>query len=289
MFYLKSNLVKIIFSLVFITVINYAQNLDELSSTVLYLHGKATETRNVNGIEYQIFYKPLYQDTLIHNEYNSLGTGFFIADSNNHLFLVTAQHVAINITKQWMATIKTSNDEPFTFPINMLVQGNNDFNWVYHDSADVAVLVLNPNPALYQHLQNHFLPQELLLKELSAPNRDIPLTTIGFPLGLGVQNKFSPISKVASPASGLLTINRFDNKEPAIFFLLDSPSIGGFSGAPIFVRPGSHSTDFGLVVGGRLACVGLIHGTISDNTGGKLGAVVPSYFIIETISKALSQ
>ena len=33
-------------------------------------------------------------------------------------------------------------------------------------------------------------------------------------------------------------------------------------------------------------CVGLVHGTISDNTGGKLAAVVPAHFIVETIRLA---
>lgn len=39
----------------------------------------------------------------------------------------------------------------------------------------------------------------------------------------------------------------------------------------------------GLVIGGKLRCVGLVHGTLSDNTGGKFAAVVPSIFIFQTI------
>lgn len=37
---------------------------------------------------------------------------------------------------------------------------------------------------------------------------------------------------------------------------------------------------------GSLRCVGLVHGTVSDNTGGKMAAVVPSFFILQTLRKA---
>ena len=36
-----------------------------------------------------------------------------------------------------------------------------------------------------------------------------------------------------------------------------------------------------------IQCVGIIHGTISDDTGGKMAAVTPSRYILETIEKAL--
>lgn len=31
--------------------------------------------------------------------------------------------------------------------------------------------------------------------------------------------------------------------------------------------------------------VGLVHGTLSDDTGGKMGAIVPSYYILEAIEQ----
>lgn len=34
-------------------------------------------------------------------------------------------------------------------------------------------------------------------------------------------------------------------------------------------------------------CLGIVHGTISDNTGGKMAAVTPSIYILETIDKAM--
>jgi hypothetical protein len=31
--------------------------------------------------------------------------------------------------------------------------------------------------------------------------------------------------------------------------------------------------------------VGLVHGTLSDSTGGKMGAIVPSFLILETLEQ----
>ena len=60
------------------------------------------------------------------------------------------------------------------------------------------------------------------------------MATIGFPLELGVKDKFSPIFKIAHPVSGLFRQPRFDNNIEASFFILDDPSVAGFSGAPVF-------------------------------------------------------
>lgn len=274
----------------FVTVIVYAaiaqaELLDKIYATIVYLQREIPETTNIDGINYEIYLKPVGKDVLIPRTIKRLGTGFLVIDGDL-LFLVTAQHVASQMSLDSLAAIRTSEDRPMTFTLAKLSGITDALKWVSHDKADVAVLPLHPGSDVMPHLKEHFLPKDMISTKLEAPSRERPLTTIGFPLGLGVKERFSPISRESKPASGLLTIPRFDTKQPAIFYLLDNPSIGGFSGAPIFEMPGAHSSQGGLVIGGRLACVGLIHGTISDDTGGKLGAVVPSAFIAETIDKA---
>lgn len=86
-----------------------------------------------------------------------------------------------------------------------------------------------------------------------------------------------------------LRMPRFDTKKEATFFLLDKPSIGGFSGAPVYLMPGPFTSGGTLVVRAVSAgahVVGLVHGTIGDNTGGKLAAIVPAKFIHDTIVEA---
>jgi hypothetical protein len=102
-------------------------------------------------------------------------------------------------------------------------------------------------------------------------------------LGLGAEPVFSPLTKATYAASGFLKLPRFDNGSKTTFCILEDPSIGGYSGGPV--------VDISLFKFGGLQLVesdtrvvGLIHGTISDPTGGKLAAVTPSYFIIETLN-----
>lgn len=136
-------------------------------------------------------------------------------------------------------------------------------------------------------MAGHFIPQKWIETEEKAPERQKTITILGFPLSLGTNRFFSPISRDTQPASGLLELLRFDNKIESIFFITQDSSIGGFSGGPVFDRRLPY-TDSGqmTIVSGSPKLVGLVHGTMSDNTGGKLGAIVPGYLILETINKA---
>jgi hypothetical protein len=161
------------------------------------------------------------------------------------------------------------------------------------------------------------LPRKLFSSDNDAPSRERPLTTLGFPLGLGVQEHFSPehpltalglslppgtqehfspITRDSQPASGLITLPRADTHAPATFYLLENPSVAGFSGAPVFLFPKPFASNNGAIVMQRVGpgspttvlCVGIVHGTMSDETGGKMSAVTPSKYVLETMDKALS-
>jgi hypothetical protein len=113
-------------------------------------------------------------------------------------------------------------------------------------------------------------------------SRDIEITCVGFPNGLGVSGRFSPFTFRSYISSGIITLNRADTKTPSDFFCLESPSIGGYSGGPVF--------DLGYQVTGAMTTtkdktrlLGIMHGTISDNTGGKIAAVTPAKYILEII------
>jgi len=162
---------------------------------------------------------------------------------------------------------------------------------VFHDSADVAVIQIR-NKDVVKPLAGRALTPPLLLESLEAPPRERALTILGFPLGLGAlvlgpDARVSPITRESRTASGLITLRRGDTKKPAVFFLLDNPSIGGFSGAPVFLFPAPFGQDGALVIpSGESVCVGLVHGTQSDETGGKLTLVVPASSIVDTLKKA---
>ncbi|MBI2017199.1 MAG: trypsin-like peptidase domain-containing protein, partial [Candidatus Rokubacteria bacterium] len=215
------------------------------------------------------------------------GTGFFIASAEK-LYLVTASHVSRMLSLASPITISTAAGRPFTFPLGTLLPKSEPPKWV-HAQADVAVLRISPSPEfLKTNLAGHFLPSSWLEKAKQAPLRAITLTVLGFPLQLGVSEFFSPISRETKAASGLLELPRFDTKVMSTFFLTQDPSVGGFSGAPVFDTRLPHSTgNIGLSVqiGAEPRIVGLVHGTLSDNTGGKFGAIVPAFIIVELLDQ----
>ena len=217
-----------------------------------------------------------------------IGTGFLI-DLNSRPFLVTAEHVAKRMGPTSSVTFAGDRDERVTIALPSLV-GDRPIRWIVHGTADVAVLPLRPAPEVERALLPRALPLRYFSRELAAPPRNRPLTTIGFPLGLGAiergpDDKLSPLSRESKPSSGLITLKRFDTKKPSVFFLLDSPTIGGFSGSPVLITPGAFSEGPGITMSATVLCVGLVHGTIQDQQGG-LAAIVPTAFIVETLEKA---
>jgi hypothetical protein len=214
------------------------------------------------------------------------GTGFFVLAE--HPFLVTAEHVAQHLAATSFITVRVPGDKPNQLMIGQLVPGVKSLPWMRHSEGDVAVLRLESVKRLGS-LEQRFFPVRLLPSQEVAPARELFITVIGFPLALGTVGRFSPITSEARAASGLLRIARFDTGRLATFFILDKPSIGGFSGAPVFLLPQPFFTEGKFSIPGNnnpAICVGLVHGTLSDSTGGKLAAVVPANIIVETVKAA---
>lgn len=218
----------------------------------------------------------------------SHGTGILILHDARPV-LVTAEHVAKTLTPDTSVTLRGDGDRPIKLMLGRMAGAKEALVWCPHGREDVNVLPLSPEHDVLIQLHKHFLPANLLVAELEAPSRAITLTVMGFPLGLGSQGHFSPITRETKPASGLITLPRFDTQKPGTFFLTQDPSIGGFSGGPVFDTGLPYREDKVLlkITAGKFKLVGLVHGTISDKTGGKLGAVVPSSFIFETIEKCI--
>lgn len=105
---------------------------------------------------------------------------------------------------------------------------------------------------------------------------------------MGIQEYFSPLTFRTFPSSGLLTLQRFDTMAPQTFIILENPSIGGYSGGPVY--------DLGIIQTGNLEMNtgktilhGFIHGTISDSTGGKLSAMTPAFYVKDFFKMALKK
>jgi len=261
-----------------------AQSIEDIFATVVYFETDSLQYKKINEQLFEIWLKKPNSDEEMPLTNKIRGSGFFVT-KNNRLFLVTAQHVAESFNHSTRITIRKGNDEPFILLL-FAQKHNPKKQFKYSDDADVAVMEIFPDVKILEILKGHFLPIETLNEKEEAPKREKTLNIIGFPLGLGTEKKFSPITSEVKPASGLLELLRFDNNKKCIFFLIDKPSVGGFSGAPVFDLAKPFSDMSGLIItGGPIKCVGLVHGTISDDTGGKFGAIVPSFYIVKTINK----
>ena len=134
-------------------------------------------------------------------------------------------------------------------------------------------------------LKGHFFPLSHINLEQKIVSRDAELTTIGFPCGLGLQNVFSPLTFRSHAASGYVSVNNGANNKPSNIFCLENPSVGGYSGAPVF--------ELGYIaVGNRIEiysqqtmCHGFISATLGDQTGGKIAMVVPAYYLKDLIEQ----
>lgn len=226
----------------------------------------------------------LRRDTIIKGVQETLtGTGTLIGKENK-IYIVTASHVARLIDTKGIVIIKGRNDRPISLHITDFVESKT-INWKMHPEADVAILELHPKRWLFDsgYLNNRFLPSSIFYDSLQSVSRDIILTTFGFPLGLGTSGYFSPLTYRTFASSGLITLPRFDNKKLATFILLENPSTGGYSGGPVFDMGKIESGNITMSSGTGTICYGLIHGTISDETGGKIAAMTPSYYVVQLL------
>jgi hypothetical protein len=207
------------------------------------------------------------------------GSGFLV-NKNDSPCLITAAHVA--------------NDVGITFKIVMpgaegrAVTGKIEgAQWHISQSADVALTFINTNNQEERNrLLKRCMPANLIAARPLPPSREIPLTVMGYPLGLGATGFVSPLSLETRAASGFITLERFDNKKLATFIILQDPSIGGLSGGPVFDTGKSYFEGRAMAVRSGVSLVGIVHGVISDNTGGKLAAVVPATEITKLLESS---
>jgi hypothetical protein len=271
-------LITIVF-LIFPYISIYSQNesyVDQMAESCAYLESRITKVEKIDDVDYEIWKKSLTQGTLSPIENVFLGSGFFVRE-NGLVYLVTAEHVARATYQNCKVRVKAKTDNYLEFDFKEVALSE----WVILNESDVAIVGIQPNIELNNKLDLFAIPVNMLESELVAPQKNDEVNSLGFPLGLGADD-FSPISLSSHPASSLITQRRADNNQKSTFFILDSPSIPGLSGGPVISKltPPLGVVNFAT----KIKVIGLVHGVKSDNTGGKLSLIVPSYFILKALS-----
>ncbi len=280
--------IKPIVNLIFAVSLNflYAQiphsEIDLFLGTVGYVKETKNVVEKINDIEYNIWL--INEKDSIQKTYSKTGTCFFVYTDLDQ-YLVTAEHVAKNTSLNTKIILPAPDSSPNIYRLGELVKEKGKLNWTNHHHADVSVILLDPE-VVQKKLQRSILPFEFINPILLPPSRETDLTVFGYPLSLGTGRKISPITKISKPSSGLIDLNRFDNKNPSIFFLLDDPTVSGFSGGPVLkLPPTTTSRTHERQSFKDYKIEGLVHGTINSGSGG-FTAIVPSMYIKETIEAA---
>ena len=249
---------------------------EDLSCCVVLLDRPFTETMQVDGADAEVWLKVPGAKSPAPKLARQLGTGFLVA-TDTAAFLVTAGHVARRMDAEARLSFAGRKGRRTTLPLReVLSLGRRALAWRFHARADLAVVRMPTPPAA---LHGRFLDARLLRREKTVPNATLDLTVVGFPLGLFSEKHFAPISKRFHAASGILQFRGEEMNQPADFFLLDQPTMGGYSGAPVFVAPQARLSPAGDVSLVEAQCSGVVSQTISDEAGGHFAAVVPSALI----------
>lgn len=209
----------------------------------------------------------------------TIGTGIFVVKGDQKAYLVTATHVASTCNANSVVVISDANGNATTLQLTAF---NSGLAWRHHPVADISVLPIQMSFTIQAHMVNRCFPFDHFHTDHTPVSRDYELTSVGFPHGLGAHGMFSPLTYRSYASSAFITLNRFDTQTPSEFFLLENPSVGGYSGCPVF--------DLGYMIVGAMTttkdktkCYGIMHGTVSDDTGGKLAAVTPAFYLAQLI------
>lgn len=255
----------------------------DLAQCVVMLEREFTETVRVDGADAEVWVKLPGKARVMPKRAKHVGTGFLVA-TRATAFLVTAGHVAREMDREARLSFGSPKGRRASLPLSdLLAPGARKAVWTYQRYADVAVLCI-PRPPI--QLLGHFLPADLLDAGRAAPAGSLELTVIGFALGLISEKDFTPLAKRSHAASPILRFGGEGIGDPIDLFLLDQPSMGGYSGAPVFAAAQVQLADAGQVTVVPPRCVGLLSRTIADESSGQFAAVVPSIAIRRAMAKA---
>ena len=274
----------------FLTVQGFTQFAEEdLRSTfnsIMFIADSLPHTINYQGKMHEVYFKNPETGEFTQSKTIFSGTGFIVQKSFKDFYLITAKHVLGNFTDNAQISFRTQTGQRKSLK---LIDISAVPVWTFHPNADIAVLKLDSEKIL-QYLTSQDMGAidywRIERKEI-VPARTDDLLTVGFPLRLGVADStISPISKKSKPASDLII-----NSDIGSYFILDDPSVSGFSGAPIFyLSDPIVSRDKTAYLPGVQHVYGLVKGTINDeqDKAGRFAVITPAYQIVDTIDMAPS-
>ena len=230
-----------------------------------------------------------YRDPETHQftqKFDWKGGTAFVVTHNNHLYLVTAKHVAAALADlpDDLVTLVGSHfagSAPWSGRENRAALKG--AKWFQHTSADVAV---HPLPeGTWQNAGYMILDETAFWPETTTASVMEPVYLHGFPLGIGAQaGEFLPVAKTMHVASWMTSLPEPSISPALKFILVDEPIAQGYSGAPVFAELPSQTLVLDPTYEPPVGLIGIAQGTESDVSGGKLGVVVPVRYLRELLA-----
>lgn len=204
------------------------------------------------------------------------GTGFLLT-SNNAFFLITAKHVADSLHTE-LAEIYFRNSLKKGISIKLKKFVVSEPITQFNNESDFFILRLDPYDSTSKELlKKASLDVSIIGNNRRSLERNIDVVVFGYPIF--DLDHFTPITFKSNFSSGLMNIKMKDLPKPCYCYLLENPSMAGFSGGPVFAGVEDRMTtpiDKTLIIG-------IVTGTTYDNTGGKFAIITPTFHLIDLI------
>lgn len=257
-------------SIIFISVNSWGLSVDVLNKSVVFIEAHCQVCEKLNGKKKEVWYKDPNTKKDEPKLNRKTGTAFIVRH-NGKDYLVTAKHVVDCLLRSFQVTMNLPSGESIRVSSRFLesLKVISGAKWFFHPSADIAI-----HPLAYHKKVDHV---NFISENCPKKNKKLPLLSkvyvLGFPQGLGIGEVLSPLAKAV----------RIAGQPDHNFIFLDQALCQGYSGAPVFYIEDllSKIRFLGkqMPVGEKIQLIGLVKGTISDNTGGKISAVVPISYL----------
>lgn len=205
------------------------------------------------------------------------GTGFLVT-AKDQFFLVTAKHVADSLRVETSEiSFRDSNKTAATFKLQEFLKmplmtgfnENSDFFILKLESSDSKKLDI---------LKKSSLDFSLFANNRESLDRKIDVLVMGYPL-YDFDN-FTPITFKSYFSSSLINVQLPNMPKAFLCYLLENPSMAGFSGGPVFVGVKDRAST-SLT---KTLIAGIVTGTTSDRTGGKFAIITPAFHLLDLIN-----
>jgi len=219
----------------------------------------------------------LLRDTNGNGNRTNTGTGFLVT-TNNQYFLVTAKHVADSLRIESSEIFfRDENENAISFKLFEFL--TKPLFLKFNQNSDFFIVKLVPfNSTSLEILKRSSVDINIFANDRKSIDRKFDVLVMGYPL-FDFDN-FSPITFKSYFSSSLINVKLNNMPAPTLCYLLENPSMAGFSGGPVFAGVKDRaSTPLTKTI-----IVGIVTGTTYDKTGGKVARITPAFHLLDLIN-----